>query len=1019
MKQYYNFMDRFMVRIPYKSNDIDVNYFYNEQKLNELCHNNIFLEQILISSKSLYDSIISYRETSQAMSEKKKRNIIDSLMKYDIRIKTRTTPFGLCSAVGLGYFKKDNNFRFDYESIYKKVRVDSEWLFKLIKKIELIEKDKLAYKLNGAVFEKGNRFSLLYSADQDVEEVCIRKTELFDIVHKTCKDYVSIDILNYHIMLRYPDIDKNRISTYMEELIRKEFLISDLRPSLTTDGQFDYLIKKIEEKQVDPILLEQLNKINQMCQEYCVLPIGKGEKKLLSIINEMANIQKSKFYLQVDSGIEDKSINLEYKYAQQMNEVASLLINLSNSALEAYTYMDAYREKFINMYGKYREVPILEMLDRSNGIGAPHSYTQPRNNFYDKMSHENLFGKNLQDYLLLQYVNAVMNNCDIDIEEDDIKKVCGEVKLEELPNSLDLHFILKEQNSVIKLYLSPTIGATSAGKTLGRFTYLSHDMEGLVKEISEKERFICGDNVTVCDLNMLPPNSRSANVTQNHCFGEKELSFYTGSLKEKEHTLNLKDIVIGINDNYFFAKNKKTGELLSFKNGSMYNRTLLPNALRFLLEISYEGKRKWKELPWERIYDGYKYIPRIKYKNVILSNKKWYINNSNLNLGSKFTYHQFLNAFEEFCIKYNVPDNIYLSQSKNRLNLWRKSQHGLLILYQEFKKNGEQNICLEEVEEGNDVIHDLSGKAYVSEIAVILLKINKEKDRNIPVSRTTLLCEQNRYKLPFQEWIYLRLFVNQELENEIIALRLFPYLENLKMKYDFSYFFLRHGYPKHHIRLRLKADMNILIEVYSQLLEWFKDMKERNLMSDVIITMYQREIERYGGVDLINYAENVFFADSFVVASILRLCGKGQLKFNIEEIGIISVFAYLEQFELTYQEQIQFLESNYYDAEFKSEFNKYKARFFEISDFENNWSYLKSTKEGCLLLEALELRRYAVLEYKNQIKAIRSEDLYSMIASVIHLNCNRLLGSDKNIERKIMSFCERTIRAKKYVFVKG
>lgn len=64
-----------------------------------------------------------------------------------------------------------------------------------------------------------------------------------------------------------------------------------------------------------------------------------------------------------------------------------------------------------------------------------------------------------------------------------------------------------------------------------------------------------------------------------------------------------------------------------------------------------------------------------------------------------------------------------------------------------------------------------------------------------------------------------------------------------------------------------------------------------------------------------------------------------------------------------------------------------------------------------------------VSSMKELIKAYRcmldkttqnKDDLFDIVASVLHLHCNRLLGTERKCEMKTMAFLEHLVYAKKY-----
>ena len=52
---------------------------------------------------------------------------------------------------------------------------------------------------------------------------------------------------------------------------------------------------------------------------------------------------------------------------------------------------------------------------------------------------------------------------------------------------------------------------------------------------------------------------------------------------------------------------------------------------------------------------------------------------------------------------------------------------------------------------------------------------------------------------------------------------------------------------------------------------------------------------------------------------------------------------------------------------------------------------------------------------KGQVSDLEKNDI---VASVLHLHCNRLLGTNRDLEKKVMTLAESVLYAKKYVLGK-
>ena len=112
----------------------------------------------------------------------------------------------------------------------------------------------------------------------------------------------------------------------------------------------------------------------------------------------------------------------------------------------------------------------------------------------------------------------------------------------------------------------------------------------------------------------------------------------------------------------------------------------------------------------------------------------------------------------------------------------------------------------------------------------------------------------SREKLPITDWIYLKLYVPNNRQDEFIT----DYLQNIKIlidKYQGELFYLRYIEKYSQIRLRIKTNNNI--EVFQAIQGELKKAITNNLMVNYEISTYDREIERYGGERTLEKIENI------------------------------------------------------------------------------------------------------------------------------------------------------------------
>lgn len=159
MKNLYYNTQKFMFRIP---NDVERKLDFTEEEIKNACLDAKFREKVSIASPALVDMMDLYIKNPEKLSEKKLVNFQNSIMKYLIRSKNRTTPFGLFSGVGLGKFGDSDTFDVSGAKYQKKVNIDSEWLFGFISQLEKVKSQRLtrsSYYINASIWKKLHEYS--------------------------------------------------------------------------------------------------------------------------------------------------------------------------------------------------------------------------------------------------------------------------------------------------------------------------------------------------------------------------------------------------------------------------------------------------------------------------------------------------------------------------------------------------------------------------------------------------------------------------------------------------------------------------------------------------------------------------------------------------------------------------------------------------------------------------------------------------------------------------------------------
>lgn len=1010
MKDLFYNVENFMFRTPTEPEGV---LHFTEKEVREACLDPCFREKVKIASPSMIEIMDLYLNCPKQLSEKKKEGLKTSVMRYYARSKMRTTPFGLFAGVGLGSFEDGECFE-RKEAVYeKKVNADAQWLYGYLAKIERQHSKNLWFQMNGACYQKGGRAFLLYSTEKEVEEVSVRKTRVFEIIAEVCREMQSYGEIIHALRREYRETEAGVIKAYIAELIEKEILISSLRPPLGSRNQMAYAAKQCEKAG----LIEearQLWRVEQLCRNYEKTEIGKGMEAQRELEDAMKKIYTAPHYIQVDTLISGAKAALPRETEAKIRRLAGLFVRLDGGRKYKRTYLEEYFDKFIEKYGYKREVPVLELLDTGTGLGAPAGYLNPRNDFYEPMAGGEELEPGLKRFLLAKYERAVKEGTPILLREEELERwLVKEPQPEEIPLSMELYFIVREKEGALQLYLGPNCGSFGAGKTFGRFSVLSEEWETELFELEKQEEKQLGDGIKRCEVSFLPAEIRSGNITRSRSKREWQLTLYTNPSGGKERCLHLEDVVIGAEGEWFYAKDRVTNKKILFEANNMYNILLQPNVLRFLQEIGEGKARGWAEFPWKTAYAGCRHVPEIRLEDIVVSNEKWVFTRSDLHM-ERQDVETFTKQFLRFAETEKLPEKVYLADADNRIPIDLSAELSLRIIYEELKKGVEKELVLERMEEGEAVAWDGNCR-YATEIVVPLfgkLKFGQETGS----AAQPFVERQFHMVYPFEDWLYLKLYGRRDREEELITFHLAEFCRQMKEQYQADSFFMRYADPKPHIRLRFHAPQEILYRMLPDLMEWCNTLLREEVLGDVQMVPYEREVERYGGEELIAAAERVFFADSRVAEEVLLARRLGTMELELEEAAVMSVLFYVRGFYEHNAEQMDFLERNFHAAIYEKEWKERKQKLVKCLDIETDWKNFSVTRDGKWLY-ALFAERNREVEHYRQAMAEASVDegrKNDIVASVLHLHCNRLLGTDRELEKKVMALAESVLYAKKF-----
>lgn len=976
----YKCKKEFVMRIPYFSID-----FYNKN----LCDDNVdlvkltknhFLENIKTISNDLYISIHNNSGDNKKIEE--------TLLKYLIRSSSRTTPYGMTSGIIPCSFDKSSEEKMKFQGRLKQfLRVDLEWLVPIVKILESKLNDKLIVKTNNTLIKNDERvYNLWLSCFQNdnnfnKDKISIKNNKVVEYILTNCKDGITKGKLIVQLEKNCPNIPKKTISSFINELMHNEILISNLRFCLVNNDCFEYVIKIMDEYNTTLELVGQLKDINNMIYLYNNQDNYKDDDLYTKIKKKMSEIYHSDNYLRIDS-YSNKGVYLSEEYKRDVEEFLEFL-KLFAIKKDFKKYIFKFKEEFGN-----QAVKLLDLIDRDDELSMP---TLDQDNLYKLQNHVEKF-----------MWNEMQNGNREVIELSKLKSININQNADDLSSNLELSFYPVNYNNY-SLICSPMIGSNSGGQSIGRFRYLFPN------------NFI-NDNIpkNQVEVTYLPKKARYANVM--NCNTDRKTIFnYGGYLQDDSFSID--DIYVFIENDDIKFINKNSGEILDFYINNKINRMLNPKIINYLLAVNDRNDEAIFQLFYvlKIICDKLIMTPRIVYKNIVLFPKSWKI----INESSKknFSKEEFLDFLKGYISFYKIPTKILVGEMDQRILLDLNSKRHVDILYGMWKKNNNIKIYESFFENNNLCLKDDNNNKYVCEVVFEMEKNFKNKKRkkmNLDYIDQSMIIKNSF--LPFDKWISLKIYLAEIDQDNIISDLIYKDIEDMVSDNLIKkYFYIRYRDPYPHIRLRLNISCNQSIDTIMMLInKKFKKYYNGKIIKRIIIDTYIPEVQRYGGEKLIEDAEKIFYKDSIVSSQILRMIKEKTLDLDKSEVYIISILKLMKDMNIPLLDQEKYLSNFKLTKNERKKCRTIKEKIdnhFDISNelFESQKNVRYMNMYLILEQRSKLLKDYwdkVELEYKNEpIKKI------DILLSIAHMHHNRLVGIDREKEKFLMACIEYYVHA--------
>lgn len=1006
-----------------------------------------FLEETLaVASRESYQALHRLESPDRSRASEQ---MLSTLLKYYIRLTTRPTPYGLFSGVSLGTFGEENRLVLaDADQHVKRARVDMEWLYAVIQKIESIPAVRMALRVRfndyvyqqGDRLEKPNKTSLQLNSTDNEVGTTIRYTPQVQVVQELAREFIVFSDLLQEMSRRNPNVPVEVIEAFLNQLLENEFLLSELRPPMVNTDALTYVLNILGHIEGDGEAEDYRNHliaIQEGIAKYNADKIGAGLADFKAITEKMQSLHKSDNCLQVDLRTSTNCNVLSSFLKQELEEFVGAMLKITPEYQVSDEYA-AYINQFIEKYGFSAEVPVLELLDIDRGLGAPSYYAQSAVQRPAPRRQESQKELRLKRVLKSKTMLALKERRrSFELTNQDIDYIAGNEKSDRpdapgdfLP-SFELFLMAhphKNGETQYAFTVAPVFASNGLGKGLGRFRdmFSTEETSSFREQFKRQKEYL--SEYAFVEVAEVPEQSRTSNVAMNESDCDYQLMLSSNSCEEKERIL-ISDVYVSVDysGNQFVLRSKKLNKKILLTSSSMLNPNFGSNALRFLKEVS--SKYRYDPITaFSSVIDSSdEYSPRITYRHIIVKPETWVITKDALDWTDD-EEETFLPRFQAFREKWDMPRYVLLTHYDNRLLFDLENPLHLHEVFSIVKKQRSRPIKMMEMTSAGegDATRDERGGHYITEIVLpFMVSSSFSSGQSTTGGYLTTLSDiqANAMKVRQQEsvllpgedsWLYFKLYGSVKRRGELLS-RLYEHLESMVQKGQIrKYFFIRYSDPEPHLRVRVQAVKEGAVpQTFGLLVGWFKELRQRGLLSGTVVDTYKRETERYGGSELIQTAEEYFYHDSRVVLSLLRRRQIEKLEFNPDYVGISFLVMTLNVFGLSLDKIEEHLDRRSRQNEFRKEYQADRKRYMAAANMEDDWAAIRNAVEYPQIYDDLaslkeKLNAYAQAVYQADQAGTLTNSRLDIAGAVIHMFCNRFVGN--NVwERKIYALARHGI----------
>ena len=954
-----------------------------------------------------------------------------ALVRYFSRMTGRATPFGLFAGCSYGVLGRTTELELGPAWQYRRhTRVDMEHLGRVAATLESegSVRKALVFRPNETIYRLGGKFNYIeFVVDPeghrryDLVSVSADPT-LTSLLELSRNETTQDELIALLVGKGFTESDS---SDFVSAMIESKLLVSDLRPCVTgTDALIDLsaLLHRL-----GPRASRHAEGLDTIAASLtCLDTAGVGAPleayhEPEQVLHDLQGPGAKEHLFHVDLYKPLKVGTLGADLVDEILKGVRLLHRVRPPSGD--NRLTRFAKAFEQRYGS-QMLPLVQVLDEDVGIGFDEASegcadeSELLRTLKATTGQENDRRWSERDQYLLRLLQRAIENSseEIVLEDKDVERLaCKEPA--ELPDAFAVLVWLTETKENSAPSWNQTIwfegGAGPSGAELfGRFCYGEEELRRHVeRHLRAEER--CAPNVAFAEI-VHTPQDRVGNISARPVLREWEIPYLGRSGAAPEQQIHIQDLFVAVREGrvilHSMRLNREIAPRLTTAHGASHPQQLA--AYRFMSALQSQGVATPIIWSWGALKDSPR-LPRVRRGGFVLSRARWRFEAAQIDRLTVNNAVERFRAFQELREELRMPRCVAIVDGDNILPL--DFGNALSIDAVAHLLRGRTRAEFVEFVPQDQRL-GVSGPegCFVHELVVPFVK--RSTPRSTPGStRETALQVNDRNLPPGSECLFLKVYTGQVAAEHLLRDELGPLLRELTAAGEVSHwFFVRYADPDYHLRLRLFGDPSRLCAgVLPAFTHQLRSAQSAGTVSRIQLDTYQREVERYGGLEGVLIAERLFWVDSEAALGVVNALREAPT--SSARLGLVlrNADLFLAAFGLELEERHRFVNSLAVSAAGHLGIPAAELRYASGRTYREHRALIESSlgwnsgnreDSGCsVLADALAALQLRSVKMGPVVAALRervasgdvSAPLDMLISSFLHMSFNRLLRTSQ------------------------